>query len=237
MNGPGGALTIGTGGYIALWNWAITPGVPGGYGTDGPLPGTPASIRQSGTYHFLDVFHWELFNQRVTRRLAHSGACGARRRELIVNDWTVKAQIAYRYNAAIDTILIGGNTLSLKLSLAQENVWTGYPLDALLKLYPSGNITNSPGGNLTDEGSQSGSLQASGLGILPAGPAYIPSYQAPVAIWADSHVIDSSADDDIVIADVTLEGASLLWYLDSETTESQYRQYLDEIAYQIAGED
>lgn len=225
MAGIGGNLLSGQGGFLQLWNWAAGEGTP-------PVLPTPVN------YRWFDVAWYRFQFHRFNSLLQYSGCSGAQRRRGVIVDWQLDARIWYDYDFPAHMGLIFGGAMAVRMNLGDASTWTGNPLSAcrdqgtqdekgVLPLYDNICIDGSQGLNL-------------GTGILKPGPSgqasyNLPFYTAPMCSWGEMSIVDSSGQNDpdgIVYQDITLEGDSLLWYIDDGVggrTYNVYQQYVLEL--------
>jgi hypothetical protein len=215
----GGNVVQGVGGFIQLWNWAAQ-GDPGDTGY---------SI-QPVNYRWLDVAFWKFKNKIVNQQNWYSGSCGAGQRIPVIVDWSVFCRIWWDYDNPPEDVLTIGDGIALKLMIGADSWWTGdYGSDfkhltqdnpQFFQIPPD--VANIP------------TIQATGLGILPRGESFVPCYLAPLCFWGDQDATCSSEPDEfgIMYQDLSIEGSSLLWYVDTEENEAAYLDYVLQLANQ-----
>jgi hypothetical protein len=78
---PGGAILSGFGGFLGISQWKYT-----GNSTSAPTPFNP---------EYIHLSRWNLIEEKINRRHAIGGSCGAMSRKVVAADWVVECNMYY----------------------------------------------------------------------------------------------------------------------------------------------
>ncbi len=166
------------------------------------ITGTTGAEPRSTNLARLDVVRWEAFGSLSAPPMWGSGSFGAMRRRVVISDWKVHARVWWDFTNPPELVATQGDGMALRLKIGADETWNG---------------TDDEPGLLYEQDSK-----------------FIPYYFAPLCVWSNRHqTCPSEGDDDgIVFQDFQIEGDSLLWYVDSQETETLAKAYVAALAAQ-----